>query len=149
MVLRRGKVIWNSPTQSNVQPAVPHASRGLPSVVSYYNKLPKDFSETSYKEAMIPGNLFLIPKGTYLISGVWENTKSEQICYVSRILHNPQRTSNLAFKKFETSTMALYTGQKRLTEWDGHGWNRSMRPIFIIDGLIVACLDATSALPVI
>lgn len=149
MANRKGKIVWNSPTQSNVQPTIPHTSRGLPSIVSYYERLPRGFSEDSYKNALIPGNMFLVPKGTYLISGVWENTVSDQICYLSRSRYNPQRTINASFKKFENDIMALYTGQKRLTEWDGHGWSRSMRPIFIVEGLIVACLDATSACPIL
>lgn len=147
MVKRPGKIVWNTPTQSNTKPALPPTSRGLPSIVSYYDLMPEGFSKESYEMHMIPGSMFVVPKKTYLISGVWDNTESDQICYLSRSRYNPQYSANASYKKLDSDCLALYTGQKRITEWDGRGWSRSMRPTFIIDGLIVACLDASSAYP--
>lgn len=147
---RQSKIIWNNPgaTPGNPQPAVPHTNRGLPSVVSFFDHLPRGFTEGTYTARMVPGSMFFIPGGTYLTTGMWEGTGSDQINYVSRHRFNPVRSMGVNHLLLEGRTIAIYTGQQRITEWDGKGWARVMRPMFIINGGIYACLSAYDAVPV-
>lgn len=141
------KVVWNNPTGKNAQPSLPQTNRGLPSIVSFFDHVPEGCTRDSYEKAMIPGAMFTVAKGAYLITGVWEGTGSDQLSYLSLWRHNPVRSLSVSNRKLESPRLAIYVGQQRVTEWDGKGWSRVMRSMFIIDGNIYAALTSGAIRP--
>ena len=87
------------------------------------------------------GSLWFVTRGAWQITGAWNNTEAEedQVAYLSPSMYKPHPTTGNS-SPVKTGTMAIYLGMKRLTEWDGKGWARPLRPTFLIDGIVTAAV---------
>jgi hypothetical protein len=144
----RPKIVWNK-TQQNV-PLTSTAPRirelgWLPKPDSFFKELNPNKVE-AYKQAMLEGTLFSLRQDDYssllVITDAWLNTEAAdgQLPYLSHRRFNPSASSR--FHTLPKGTMAIYVGTRRVTEWDGKGWARYIRPAFLINGIVVLVLSA-------
>ena len=84
------------------------------------------------------GSLWLTKGTSWLITGAWNGTEAAdgQIAYLSPTSYGP--SSRAAAVPVNPGTMAVYLGLERMTEWDGKGWARPVRPVYLIDGVRAA-----------
>jgi hypothetical protein len=147
------KVVWNKAHQNapNVPPVLQTRELGwLPTPTSFFQELNPNKVE-DHKRAMLEGSLFSLRQDDYsslfIITDAWLNTEAAdgQLPYLSHRRFNPSASSR--FHTLPKGTMAIYVGTRRVTEWDGKGWARYVRPAFLIEGAIVLALSSYDIIP--
>jgi len=149
----RPKVVWNKPQQNVPLASTTPRTRDLgwlPIPTSFFQELNPNKVE-DYKQAMLEGSLFSLRQDDYssliIITDAWLNTEAAdgQLPYLSHRRFNPSASSR--FHAVSKGTMAIYVGTRRVTEWDGKGWARYVRPAFLIEGTIVLALSSYDIVP--
>jgi len=149
----RPKVVWNKPQQNAPLASTTPRTRDLgwlPIPTSFFQELNPNKVE-DYKQAMLEGSLFSLRQDDYssliIITDAWLNTEAAdgQLPYLSHRRFNPSASSR--FHAVPKGTMAIYVGTRRVTEWDGKGWARYVRPAFLIEGIVILALSAADISP--
>lgn len=86
---------------------------------------------------LVDGMLYFTRRPLYLLSGVWDRTSiagENTMSYLSPSAHKPHPSIGTA-SPVPAGTVAIYLGSQRVTEWDGKGWARYVRPVFLIEGV--------------
>lgn len=141
----RSKVVWNNPVPATKH--IPTRQLGwLPGPHTFYKGLVPEL-QNDYSSKLIPGSLFVLSQHANIINGAWDKTDfvGEQIPYLSARYRNP--SGNAVISTIPKGTIAIYVEQRRISEWDGKGWARYLRPAFIVNSSLVLALEASTILP--
>lgn len=142
------KVVWKTP--GGTRPAGPPPNiptrniLPLPSVVSFWGNMGEKRMK-EWQDAYNSGQLFRVAFSS-ILTNAWGGTDAEegQVAYMTG--RNP--TGRGSFHTVKLDSFAIPIGEMRVTEWDGKGWSRVLRPMFIIDGMKTAVVSARDLIPV-
>lgn len=89
------------------------------------------------------GELYFLNRPAYLITGAWDNTEAAegQAAYLSPSNYKPHMSTGQV-GHVKAGTTLIYLGTQRVTEWDGKGWARYVRPLFLVDGVQAVVVGA-------
>lgn len=129
----RQKLVWSSTQVAAAQAASVKTS--------WLGKFPAPAAKPFVGEPPENGSLHATARECYLITNAWGGTEieGEQVAYLSLNSYGP--SSKAVSRHVPTGTFMIYAGLQRLTEWDGKGWARPTRPMYIIDGVLAAVVD--------
>lgn len=93
------------------------------------------------------GSLWMLRDNAKFIGDPWAGSEIEEgsLPYVA-VLGRPPSPRSTNLRDLPAGTLAIFSEVRRLTEWDGRGFSRPERPLFIIDGCLVAVVDPMNVL---
>lgn len=129
----RQKIVWSNPAAQQA------ASQRVPP--QHLGRFTQPAARPFEGEEPEVGSLWFTTKHAWVITGAWDGTDAEegQVAYLSNTQYRPSHRGGS--KEVGKGTMMVYLGLKRLTEWDGKGWARPVRPTYIVDGVEVAVVN--------
>jgi len=90
------------------------------------------------------GSMWITTHPTWVVIGAWDGTELNEtpdlvegtVAYLSVSQYPPSPKATTV--AVPVGTVGIYLGTKRVTEWDGKGWARPVRPTYLVAGYIVA-----------
>lgn len=133
MARPRQKLVWSNPQIAQAQAAAVKPTE--------LGRFTAPAARPFTGEPPVECSLHATARPCYLITNPWGGSDAEegQVAYLSLSSYGPSRKSTAHL--VPEGTFILYVGIERHTEWDGKGWSRPERPMFIVNGVLAAVTD--------